>query len=342
MQRFSPQDFLTHAQKLPIIDVRSPKEYAQGHIVGAHNMPLFSDEERAVIGTLYKQQGKEMALLKGLDFVGVKLSNFVKMAAKIAPDKKILVHCWRGGMRSESVAMLLQYAGFEVNLLKGGYKAYRQYVLESFAQPYTLQVLGGKTGVGKTEILHELADLGEQIIDLEGIACHKGSAFGHLAQAAQPTVEQFENNLFHQLQKLDWQKKIWVESESRSIGRVFIPEGFWRKMEIASFFLVEMPENVRIERLVKEYAAANPDEIVLCLDRIARKLGGVAYQQALIAFEEKDFETATQIVLHYYDKSYQHSREKRQAKETFLVEMTENNPSKVALFLTKLGGETNL
>ncbi len=336
MQRFSPQDFLTHAQKLPMIDVRSPKEYAQGHIVGAYNMPLFSDEERAIVGTLYKQQGKEMALLKGLDFVGIKLSRFVKIAAKIAPDKKLLVHCWRGGMRSESVAMLLQYAGFEVNLLKGGYKAYRQYVLESFAQPYTLQVLGGKTGVGKTEILHELAKIGEQIIDLEGIACHKGSAFGHLAQAPQPTVEQFENDLLHELQTLDWQKKIWVESESRSIGRVFIPEGFWKKMEVAPFFLVEMPENVRIERLVKEYAAASPDEIVLCLDKISRKLGGVAYQQALAAFQESDFQTATQIVLQYYDKSYQHSRGKRQPKETFLLEMGENKPPKAALLLTQL------
>ncbi len=336
MQRFSPQEFLFHAQKQAVIDVRSPKEFAQGHILTAYNMPLFSDEERAVVGTLYKQQGKEMALLKGLDFVGVKMSAFIKQALKIAPNKQILLHCWRGGMRSESVAMLLQYAGFEVNLLKGGYKAYRQYVLESFAQPYILQVLGGKTGVGKTEILKELEKLGEQVLDLEGIASHKGSAFGHLAQAPQPTVEQFENALFHQFMACDFERPIWVESESRSIGRVFIPQDFWEKMETAAFFLVEMPENLRIERLVKEYAAADSAEIEVCLEKISRKLGGVAYQQALTAFREGDASMATEIVLHYYDKTYQHSQTKRQAKERFCLEMNENSPQKAAIALQEM------
>lgn len=339
MQRLSPQDFLLHAQTMPIIDVRSPKEYEQGHIVGAFNMPLFSNEERAIVGTLYKQKGKEIALLKGLDFVGVKMSDFVKQAVRISPNKKLLIHCWRGGMRSESVAMLLQYAGFEVQLLKGGYKAYRNYVLSTFAQPYILYVLGGKTGVGKTEILHHLASNGEQVVDLEKIACHKGSAFGHLQQAPQPSVEQFENELFHQLIALDLMRPIWVESESRGIGRVFIPEGFWDKMQSAAFFLIEIPAEIRIQRLVNDYANANVLEIESSLAKIARKLGGVTYQNALNAFREGDLFTATKIILFYYDKMYQYSRQKREAKGTFLLEMTENNPQQAASDLLILANE---
>jgi len=182
--------------RAPVIDVRSPGEFVRGHIPGAHSVPLFTDEERAVVGTLYKQQGRDAAVREGLRIVGPKLATIVDEARALAPDGRIGVHCWRGGERSGSVAWLLDKAGFtEVFTLKRGYKAFRQHVLEAFNMPHDLRVLGGYTGTGKTETLAHLRELGEQVIDLEGLAHHKGSSFGALGEEPQPTTEHFENLL---------------------------------------------------------------------------------------------------------------------------------------------------
>jgi tRNA 2-selenouridine synthase len=220
----------TDNESIPIIDVRSPKEFAQGHIPGAHNLPLFSDAERALVGTCYKQKGKEPAIKLGLEIVGLKMTSFVEDAAKMAPGKKIMLHCWRGGMRSSCMAWLLELTGFQVAILKGGYKAYRNYVLSVFQKDFKLKVLGGRTGSGKTHLLQLVQDKGKQIIDLEAIAHHKGSAFGKIGFAAQPTSEQFENDLARKLQMLDLQHEIWIEDESKGIGRCFIPLNFLQTM----------------------------------------------------------------------------------------------------------------
>ena len=213
---------------LKIIDVRSPKEFSQGHIPGAYNLPLFSNEERALVGTCYKQKGKEPAIKLGLEIVGPKMASFIEDARKISPNKQMLVHCWRGGMRSSSMAWLLELTGFDVSILKGGYKAYRNFALAIFNEDYKLKILGGKTGSGKTQLLHQMNKLGIQIIDLEAIAHHKGSAFGKIGHDAQPTSEQFENNLAMALQTLNAKKEIWLEDESKGIGKCFIPMNFWQ------------------------------------------------------------------------------------------------------------------
>src|SRR5688572_29358357 len=171
------EEFLQKAEKIPVLDVRAPKEFAAGHIPGALSFPLFSDEERAKVGTKYKQIGHDPAVLLGLDIFGPKMSGFVKAATKLAPEKEIALHCWRGGMRSGSVAWLLDFAGFKVNLLKPGYKGFRHFALEHFEKPYKLLVIGGMTGSGKTKILPFLQQAGQQTIDLEQLARHKGSAF---------------------------------------------------------------------------------------------------------------------------------------------------------------------
>ncbi|MBK8554971.1 MAG: tRNA 2-selenouridine(34) synthase MnmH [Lewinellaceae bacterium] len=213
-----------------LLDVRSPGEYAQGHIPGAFSFPLFSDEERARVGTTYKQANPEAALLLGLDLVGPKMGHFVVEALKLSRNKKLAVHCWRGGQRSKSMAWLLRLAGCDVVTLNGGYKAFRHEALDQYhLHPYNLRVVGGRTGSGKTKVLQALRDMGEQIIDLEGLAHHKGSAFGAIGEQEQPSVEQFENDLFFALRALDPQKRIWIENESRSIGRVYIPTGFGTK-----------------------------------------------------------------------------------------------------------------
>ena len=168
--------FIERSHRVLVLDVRTPGEFAQGYLPGAHHLPLFSNEERAEIGTLYKQAGREAAMLRGFDLVGPKLRRMVEAAQALVVGDEVLVHCWRGGMRSESVAWLLAFAGYRVGTLRGGYKAFRRYVLEAFAQPRAVRLLGGMTGAGKTDVLHTLAGRGEQVIDLEALPKGRSSA----------------------------------------------------------------------------------------------------------------------------------------------------------------------
>jgi tRNA 2-selenouridine synthase len=201
-------DFMALSQGHLTIDVRSPKEFTKGHIPHAVNLPLFNDEERAKIGTLYKQKGKNNAIETGLEIVGPKMADFVRFVKPLAKESKIFVHCWRGGMRSGSMAWLFDTMGYEVFTLKDGYKAYRRQVLEGLGRKARYIIVGGRTGCGKTEILHKLREYGEQILDLEKLANHKGSAFGALGEAPQQGTEQFENNLHFEMSKLDLRRPL--------------------------------------------------------------------------------------------------------------------------------------
>ena len=188
MKKLTIEEFVQKSENIPVIDVRTPAEYEMGHFVGAINIPIFTNEERAKVGTSYKKKGKQIAVIEGLEFVGVKLADFSRQALKIAKDNKLLIHCWRGGMRSASMAWLFETVGLEVYTLIGGYKAYRNHVFSTFDNIEKLTILGGSTGSGKTEILLNMREEGEQIIDLEGVAHHKGSAFGRLGEKyKQPT-----------------------------------------------------------------------------------------------------------------------------------------------------------
>lgn len=301
-------EFLEQLQSRPglLVDVRAPKEYQHGHMPGALNLALFDDEARAAVGTAYKQQGHDAAIRLGLQLVGPKAAGFVEWADAHAPHRRIYMHCWRGGMRSAAMAYLLQFAGFEVHVLQGGYKAYRRAVLQYMERPWRLIVLAGMTGSGKTDILQQLAAMGQQVLDLEHLARHKGSAFGALFQPAQPTVEQFENDLFAAMQQLDINKPVWVEDESHAIGRVYLPMPFWQRMLQSPVIAIEAPSALRISRLVAEYASAPAAELAASLEKIRKRLGGQHYQRALAALEAQDFHLGAAIALEYYDKSYRH------------------------------------
>jgi tRNA 2-selenouridine synthase len=235
--RFEPKDWKGYCTKHPVLDVRSPAEYAQGHMPGAISFPLFSDEERREVGTIYKQENPEKAFTLGLSIAGPKMAGFVLKAIELAPERKVSIYCWRGGQRSSSMAWLLEQAGFQVNVLKGGYKAWRNHALDNLSsRTFPFHVVGGMTGVGKTEVIHALDALGQQVLDLEGMANHRGSAFG--SRGLQPTVEQFENELFASLEQLDPFKPIWVEDESKSIGRVFLPLFIWEHMQQSPLFQI--------------------------------------------------------------------------------------------------------
>ena len=298
----------------PLFDVRTPSEYAKGHIPKAHNLALFTDEERAIVGTIYKKESPQKALLKGLEFVGPKMRSLIETVEAITDSKKVAVHCWRGGKRSGSVGWLLGMAGYEVLTLAGGYKAYRNHVLSQFhEQSMKMIILGGKTGCGKTKILKTLAKKGEQIIDLEKLAHHKGSAFGFIGEAIPPTVEQFENNLFEALSQLDLTKRIWVENESRRIGKVLIPEGFWEKMKNAPLINIELPFEVRLSVSLENYSTREQKELSQAFYNIRKRLGGLQYQQALQFLAAGNLKAAGTIALKYYDKQYQYMLENNEA-----------------------------
>ncbi|MCB0573204.1 MAG: tRNA 2-selenouridine(34) synthase MnmH [Saprospiraceae bacterium] len=335
MRHSAPIDeFLPECSHRVLLDVRSPGEYRQGHIPGAVSFPLFDDDERARVGTLYKQQGSEVAMELGLEIAGPKMAGFVRQARANAPDRKLAVHCWRGGQRSGSMAWLFRQAGFDVLTLEGGYKAYRQHVLERFiASDWRLCVVGGRTGSGKTKILHALRGLGEQIIDLEGLAHHKGSAFGFIGEAPQPTVEQFENDLHDALDRLDRSRRIWIENESRSIGRVYIPQAFWQHMRSEPLFNIRIPDEARIENLLDDYTHTDKALLRLAFQKIDRKLGGQHLKAALEALEQDDYVTAAKIALRYYDKTYQYGLEHNPSPDIRQIAFETRDPEKIARFL---------
>jgi tRNA 2-selenouridine synthase len=302
------REILSATRHWQIIDVRSPNEFRAGHIPGAVNIPLFSDDERARVGTLYKQVSPEAALKEGLKIAGGKMTSYVEEALPYLhrPGKKIAVHCWRGGKRSEAMQWLFTFSGFPVSRMKGGYKDFRSCLQSYFAdQNFDLRILGGCTGSGKTEILHELAVHGLQIIDLEKLARHKGSAFGSIGEDDQPSNEQFENDLFDAFLQLDPSKPIWLENESRNIGKVYLPEALWNKMRSSTLYNVHVDREVRLKRALDYYALANEIEpLKHAFERIKKRLGGLDYQNAIKALEANDLASAASIALQYYDKMY--------------------------------------
>ncbi len=314
-----------------LMDVRTPAEWEKGHMEGALNFPLFDNEERAVVGTTYKQQSPYQAMLKGLEFAGPKMADFVQKANELAPSGKLVLYCWRGGKRSSSMAWLLEQAGFEVQLILGGYKAYRKYVRQQLETlPYRLIVLGGRTGCGKTEILHAIRAQGEQVIDLEGLAHHRGSAFGALGEAAQPSVEAFENQLFHQVRKLDLNREIWVENESRKIGKIYIQEGFWARMKAAPLINIELPFEQRLTNLVATYADYPEEELAASFFKIRKRLGPQHFKAAIQALKEQDFSAAAAIALQYYDKSYQFLLANNAAPAIHTIQLSTASPDESA------------
>lgn len=331
------KEFLKLSETHPILDVRTPAEFAQGHIPGAFNLPIFTNEERVIIGTLYKKEGKQPAVLKGLEIVGPKLQEFVKDAIKLNKSKTFLVHCWRGGMRSSSMAWFLETYGFKCLTLKGGYKNYRKQVLGSFDEQKNIIVLGGKTGTGKTIVLHELFKQNEQIIDLEKIAHHKGSSFGSLGEEPQPSQEQFENELSFHLSKIDSKKRCWIENESRMIGKNILPNGLWQQMKNAIVISIGLPMEERIKYLVEEYGKFSKDELIEATERIGKKLGGQHVKKAIDAIATNDYETAFEICLVYYDKSYLHGEEKREEEKIKHCDFEKLDVAHIAKAIKKYG-----
>lgn len=336
IRRITFEELRQLPEPAPIGDVRAPAEYAQGHLPGAFSLPLFTDEERARVGTTYKQKGREAAVLLGFEITGPKWGGCIELALRIAPQKKIVLHCWRGGMRSSAMAWALDLYGFEVLLLQGGYKAFRRWVLRQWENQNDLWVVGGMTGSGKTRILGELSLLGEQVIDLEDLAQHQGSSYGSINRLVQPTQEQFENKLATVLARLDPAKRTWIEDESQNIGRCLIPKPLWGQMRAAPLLDVQVPLEQRVWALVEEYGSLDKDFLVECTERIRKRLGPEQTTQAIAAIREHRMEEFIRIVLVYYDKTYKKGVSGRVPERIYPITLKNNEPATNARQLMRM------
>ena len=337
-EKLSPEAFLDAASHYPILDVRSPGEYLRAHIPGAVSFPIFDDAERARVGTTYKQIGKDEAIELGLEIVGPKLATWVKMAKKLAVDNTVLVHCWRGGMRSGSMSWLFETAGLKVKILVGGYKAYRNYVLAEFDRKIPFVVLGGKTGSGKTDILLEMQKRGAQVIDLEGVAHHRGSVFGHFGLAPQPTSEHFENEVVAQLRGMDYSKPIWIEDESQRIGTVLIPTPLFHLMRNSTCYFMTIPFEQRLNFIVEGYGSFDQKSLIEATMRIQKRLGGLETKTAIDFITAGALKEAFSILLKYYDKWYEKNAKNEVLPKIELIPVLSElvDPNHNALLLEKL------
>ncbi len=314
--------YLKELDNIPIIDVRSPAEYKQGHIPWAHNIALFSNEQRAEVGTVYKKKSKKAAIELGYTFVNPKLDYFIEAAKKVAPNGIVVVHCWRGGMRSQSFAEHLSNNGFKkVFLIESGYKTFRHAVIAFFEQDFKLHVVGGYTGSGKTDILIELAKQGEQVVDLEKLAHHKGSAFGGIGEAEQPSTEHFENKLFAEMRNLNLDKNILLEDESINIGKVLIPKPLFMQIRSQTVYFLDIPIKQRAIYLVGTYGLFEKEKLEESIVRITKRLGYDKAKRAIDALNNGNLADVAEISLKYYDKFYLKGLEMRDEKKVIKIEL---------------------
>lgn len=312
------EEALLNREKYIWIDARSESEFLKGHLPGAVNVPLLNNDERREIGTTYKRQGRSAAVKLGLALVGPKMAELYASYDKLAKEKPLLFYCWRGGLRSQISSTLFQWSGQKVYRLNGGYKAYRQWAQEQFARPFKYVVLSGATGSGKTEILHLMSERGVQIIDLEGIANHKGSAFGGLGKSEQPSTEAFENQLAEKLGELNIEKPVVFENESRLIGSCFLPQAIWDGLQTGPIIQLNVSLERRLERLSNEYGGFSSDLLIEKIQAISKKLGGQHAKSAVEMVMSGDTKGWINTVLNYYDKTYSYSADKNKERSKLL------------------------
>lgn len=344
---------------IPLLDARSPAEFTRGHMPGARNLPVLDDEARAAVGTAHARSGAEGAVHVALTLVGPQLTGTLAKARRLFQEhlatlpaelnpsaqspippvtadslrksRDILIHCWRGGMRSASLAWLLETGGFTVHILQGGYRAYRTLVREELARPKPVLVLGGMTGSGKTDILKELAARGSQVIDLEGLAGHRGSAFGAVGLPEQQGSEAVENALHEQWRRLNPHRVVWLEDEDRRIGGVALRDEFFEHLYTGLVVLVDVPLAVRVDRLLREYTGKDDSATLMaCVKRLRRRLGDELTTRCLGDIAGQRYREAVTDILAYYDKLYARQLAKHNRPEIFRLQLADGDSAAAA------------
>ncbi len=320
-----------------LIDVRSPDEYYKGHMPNSLNIPIFNNDERSIIGKKYKIYGREVAVREGFKIIENKIDNLIKefilikknflisTKDKFSNDKYIKIYCARGGMRSQSMHWLLEKFNYPCITLDGGYKTYRNWVLNSFEDKQEIIVIGGKTGTRKTKILNKLKSLDYQILDFESHANHRGSSFGGLGMKDQPSNEQYENLLAEELNKFNKKIFIFVEAESPNIGKNRIPHAFYKQMQNSKRIEIKRDESIRIKELINTYSKYQKNDLKESVLKISKRLGPQRTKSAIDSIDNEDWENVCKSVLDYYDRCYEHElKDKEDVKVLDMKLRTDN------------------
>ena len=294
-----------------IIDVRTPAEFAEDHIPGAINCPVLSDEERIAVGTLYKQVSPFEARKVGAALVAKNIAQHLQTRFRDHPKSwRPLIYCWRGGQRSGAMSIILAQIGWPAHKLEGGYKTYRRDVLEKLAalpQDFSLRVICGATGSGKSRLLTALADSGQQVLDLENLAQHRGSVLGRLPGQAQPAQKWFDSVLLQALQRLDPARPVYVEAESSKIGTITLPEALFNAMHAGECLLLETPLEVRVAGLLEDYRhyLTSPESLIAHLQALHRFHGSQQLERWTSLIRAGDFAAlVAELLTLHYDPSY--------------------------------------
>jgi tRNA 2-selenouridine synthase len=303
------------------VDVRSPSEYREITIPGSYNIPIFNDEERAEVGTLYKQVSKDAATERGLELFSAKLPAFIKQFKEL-PGKKV-VYCWRGGMRSKAAATFLDLMGIETYRIKGGVRAHRHWVmkqLESLEMKPKAYVLNGGTGTGKTEILHRLKKEGFPILDIEGLANHRGSVFGGLGLTPH-NQKTFDSLLVNEVKHLEHQSFLMFEAESKRVGKILLPPFLLNKKEQATHIFIELPIKERVAHIMEEYKLhEHHEEFTQAFRQIKRRIHSPVANQIEEELKSRNYETILKLLLeYYYDPRYIHTAEKYREDQKIIL-----------------------
>ncbi|WP_243372379.1 tRNA 2-selenouridine(34) synthase MnmH [Geotalea sp. SG265] len=297
-----------------LVDVRTPLEFEEDHIPSAVNVPLLSNDERVEIGTLYKQTGPKEARIRGLELTAPRFPELVAEIGRLAAGRPIMVYCWRGGLRSKTVTSILDLTGYDAVQLQGGYKVYRSHVLayfDDFQPPARLVVIHGMTGIGKTPFILGLDRNHFSVIDLEGLAAHRGSAFGELGLVQDPSQKWFESRLWDALRKVPADKPLIVEGESKRIGRLSLPGNMYEVMQESTKVWCHASLETRVQRLIDEYGRQEFKEgMAVALERIRKRLGGDKYAEIADYLERWELQPfMAELVKNYYDKVYYKNRD---------------------------------
>ncbi len=306
-----------------LIDVRSPDEYYKGHMPNSINIPIFNNEERSIIGKKYKNFGRQIAVREGFKLIENKIEKLIKEFILIkkefnysninnSSDKNIKIYCARGGMRSQSMFWILEKFNYPCVTLNGGYKTYRNWVLNSFKDKQKIMVIGGKTGTRKTKILNKLKSLDYQILDFESLANHRGSSFGGLGMKEQPTNEQYENLIAENLSLHNKNKFIFVEAESPNIGKNRIPHELYNQMKNSQRIEILREEKIRIKELINTYSKYQKNDLKKSVLKISKRLGPQRTKTAIDSIDNEDWENVCKSVLDYYDRCYEHELKAKQ------------------------------
>ncbi len=330
-----------------IIDVRSPAEFAEDHVPGAINLPVLDDEERATVGTIYKQQSPFQARKLGAALVAANISRAVSEHFIDKPrDYRPLVYCWRGGQRSMSLATILARIGWPTTVIEGGYKRYRRQVIEtldSIAPQLRLIVVSGLTGTAKTDFLQALRDQGEQVIDLEGLARHRGSLLGPDPQAPQPAQKFFESLLARALRQLDASRPVWIEAESNKIGNLHCPAALWKRMGQARTVELRAPLAARVDYLMRQY-----DHFLRDPETLKEKIGALRFRHGARQIDEwnamidrgdwRNF-VASLLEIHY-DPAYSRAISKNRGERARIIELPDLERETLRTAVAEAAGAT--